>query len=263
MFKKLSALFFAFVVFFSLGARFSYAQDTTTPITTQEAKYRGLLDDYRKAQDQFIVSAGQYYNLQTLAAQEDAVRALRSVMLTRDDVVIAYFDLLELEINTVPGIELSRKGQLTSQIDIQKDQLKSHRARVEITTDRINLNLEASGFSQLEAQLEATSDRSLSLLKIAGIQAALDQLVLTKSQLDSFVASAPISETVRGEKQRGLDEMGRSVESIKLVISKALTRYDESLRSISNPGFSEVRSILNPGFATLTQAVQFAREIIQ
>lgn len=235
-----------------------------TPLPTLEElklQYRLSLDAYRTKEDQFSIAAQQYYTLRTLASQEEAVKAAREVGLARADTLLIYIQALRTTLDTKSGIELNRKDTLQRQFDLLVDSLKKHRSRFEIATDRLQIEAENNFMEEQQPLIEALSYSALSLIKIGAAQAALDQLVTTKDELDKYILGAEISETQRSEKQRGSDELGRTIDNIKATITLALTDYDTGLGNADNSLFRKVQDILLPAYSGLTQALEFVKEL--
>lgn len=224
-------------------------------------QYRLSLDSYRAKEEQFSIAAQQYYTLKTLAAQEEAVRAAREVGLARVDTVLIYIQTLRTTLDTKNGIELSRKNTLQRKFQLLVETLKKHRARVELATNRLLIEQENNFMEDQQKDIEGVCYEALSLIKIGAIQAAWDQLDTTKDSLDAYISTAPISETARNEKQRGSDEISRSIDAIKLIITEALNAYDVGLENADNSLFRKVQEILGPAYAKLTQAQEFVREL--
>ncbi len=237
-----------------------------TPLPTLadlKIQYRTSLDLYRSKEDQFSIAAAQYYNLGTLASQEEAVRAAREVGLARVDTLLIYIEALRTTLEIKNGIELNRKDTLQRQFTLLVDSLKKHRARFEIATNRLQIEDENTFMENQQDLIEALCYEALSLIKIGASQAALDQLVITKDELDKYIATVKISETARTEKQRGSDEIGRTIENIRSTINLTLTKYDEGLENSDNSLFRQVQEMLLPAYANLTQALEFVKELSQ
>lgn len=241
----------------------SRAQEATSLPSLPDLKiqYRASLDAYRTKEELFSIAAQQYYTLKTLASGEEAVRAAREVNLARVDTVLIYIQNLRTTLDTNNGIELSRGESLQKQFDLLVEALKRHRSRVEIATTRQLIEQENLYLESLQESIEALCYEALSLIKIGSIQAALDQLIVTKDELDKYILEAKTSETVRSEKQRGAEEITRSIDSIKTNINLALESYDKELENADLSLFQKVQELLEPGFAGLTQALEFVREL--
>lgn len=237
---------------------------TPLPVLSDlKTQYRRALDEYRVKEDQFSIASQQYYALKTLAAQEEAVRATREVNIARVDTILIYIQTLRATLDTNQGIEISRKNVLQTQFTLLVDSLKRHRSRVEIANNRIQIEQENIFMQNQQDQIAALCYQALSLIKIGLIQSALDQLVLTQTTVNEYISTAAISETVRTEKQRGSDEVTRSIDTIKLTIATATQVYDEGSERPDSSLFRGVQDALVPAYSNLTQAGEFIKELAQ
>lgn len=226
--------------------------------------YKKSLDEYRMKEEQYSIALQQYYSLRTLASQEEAVKATRDVMLARVDTLLLYIQSLQTVLKTQQGVELSRRDNLLSQLDLLVETLKRHRSRTEIATDRITIENEAVFMESQQVLIQQQSYSALALIKIGLIQAALDQLSVAKTALDAYISTANVSETVRIEKQRGSEEITRTITSIQESISTAILTYDENQESTSDDGgFREIQTTLTKGYAGLTQSLEYVKELSQ
>lgn len=252
-----STLILSGLVLFVIGVGVVHAQDISA--------YRKELDLYRTQEEQFLIASQQYANLKTLTAQDDAVKAARTVMLTRVDTVLTYIQTLRNTLDTQQGVELTRKSTLESQLDLLVETLNRHRSRVDIATDRVAIAAEMDFFEGLQPQVLGLSNEGLALLKIGTVQAAVDQLDAVHSKINTYIDGLSISETARSEKKRGSDEITRTSDSIKTVITSALSTYDQDTSSISTAANSggQVQTILAPAYSSLTQSVEYVKELTQ
>lgn len=232
-------------------------------VTAQDdlSAYRQSLDTYRTSEEQFFISAQQYYQLRTLASQDEAVKAARLVMLNRVDTLVLYLQMLNTALNTNSGIEMGRAKVVSEQISNLIDNLKQHRSRLEIATDRVMIEQEANFMDQMQSQITKAAYQALSLIKIGGMQAAIDHLEVTQSKLDDYISTLKVSETVRTEKQRGSQEITRSIADMKVVIADSLTNYDRMLSNSDSSSFHSLQQNLNKAYASLTQTLEFIKEL--
>lgn len=265
--RRISFFIVCFFFLLALPIPRSKAQDTvSTPppnIEDLRTQYRKSLDDYRNKEDQFSIASQQYYTLKTLASQEDAVHATRDVELARVNTILIYIQNLRATLDAHSGVELSRKMALGKQFDLLVTTLKEHRSRVEIAINRIQVEQENVFMEKQQDTVTALSYEALSLIKIGAIQAALDQLVVTQQSVNDYIAKAPISETTRLEKQRGSDEVTRSIDTIKQTVARAMNTYDVGLTHVDNSFFRKIQEILGPAYGNLTQSLEFVKELSQ
>ncbi|PWU22499.1 hypothetical protein C5B42_05790 [Candidatus Cerribacteria bacterium 'Amazon FNV 2010 28 9'] len=259
-----------FVLFFSIAlllvaqptlAAHAQTATPTTSIADMQQQYSQLLNSYRNSEEQFSIAAQQYYQLKTLASQRDAVTAARQVMLDRVDTLLIYIQILKTTLDTNPGIELTRKSALESQIALLTDMLNRHRARVEIATDRTTIEQEATFMDTQTPTILADCYEALSLIRIGAVQAAIDQLAISQDTLNTYIASAPISETVRTDKQRGSDQISSDLSTMHDTMTQVLAKYDQSIDHFDASSFHQIQTQLTPLFTLLNQNVEYIQEL--
>lgn len=256
----------AFLISFPTPRAIAQDAPTSSPLpllSDLKLQYRKALDDERAKEEQFSIASQQYYALKTLASQEEAVRAAREVNLSRVDTILVYIQTLRTTLDTNPGIEISRKNTLQTQFTLLVDTLKRHRARVEIATNRIQIEQENMFMEAQQDLISGLCYEALSLIKIGAIQTALDQLVITQGDVNDYISTAQISETIRTQKQRGSDEVSRSIDSIKQTIVASMDAYDTGLGHPDNSLFRKIQEALSPAYSSLTQAGEFIKELAQ
>lgn len=262
MVKKLFALtlFLSLFLTTTVGIK---AQSPTTQVDTLIADYTQKLDEYRTQENLYYIATQQYYTLKTLASEEDAVAQTRTVMLARVDAMNSYLTILQTILNTYPGIELTRKTSVNTQITSELQVLKTHRDKVQIATDRITIESLAVEFEGYQPALSLMVYQALSLIKIGGVQASYDELNAIKPQVDAYITNSNFSDTIRLQKQRGSDELGRTLTTIKQSITDAITEYDNNIGHTDVGTLNTIEGKLGPGFSGLNQGSAFVKELIQ
>ncbi len=229
-----------------------------------EGQYRNLLEVYRTKRELYTVSVQQYYNLKTLASQEEAVRIGRDLFLTRVDVTLIYLNMLSQALSNRQTIDVQRRNEILGRLTLTMDELKTHRTRVDIATDRLKVDEEALWFSQRQKDYLKLVDLAQSLIKIGRMQESLDEVTQAKERIKNWVQFAPISETRRVEKRRGIDELERTLTAVADSLIGANALYEEySTRSTTETKGSEISETLSKGYIKLLQGISFAKELSQ
>lgn len=238
----------------------AYAQDPS--LTALKNTYKRSLDEYRVKEDLFFVASQQYNALKTLAAQEEAVRTAREVMQVRADAMLSYYQALQASLDATPGVELSRKAAFTNQLSLFIETIKAHRSRLEIATDRLVIEKEATFFESQESQALLNAYQGLSLLKMGQLQTTLDRMAVVKEQVDKAIAdNTTISETTRTEKERGSAEVARTIQTATEQLQKTMSEYDKSASNTDASSFHQIQSKLSTTYGVLTQGVEFLQEL--
>ncbi|MEP7167064.1 MAG: hypothetical protein ABI758_03745 [Candidatus Woesebacteria bacterium] len=227
-------------------------------------RYRQLLDLYRTQSDALSLSLTQYKNLKTLASQEEAVHDMRDFLLTRDDVVITHLSILEAVLSDRTMVNPLWSASSSARIDADLKDLQDHRSRSDVAVDRIKADTEALWFIGKQKQLSSTADRAVCLIAIGHTQEAIDALQTVKKKIDLWIDTGVMSETQRVEKQRGSDELGRTIDNAQSILSGALIQYERQSQSGSATlMYPQLRSIVFSSYASVLRGVEFAKELSQ
>lgn len=234
------------------------------PVVTLPADYRQLLEVYRTKKERFTVSLQQYYTLKTLASQEEVVQVARDLFLTRADVVLVYNGILRGQLLTQDTLEPLKRDTVISRLDEIDTEIKEHRRRVDIAVDRLKVDEEGVWFGSKEKSFIQATDEAGSLIKIGELQKSVRALEQMRDTIVSFYQQAMISETRKVEKQRGIDELNRTIMAVKDSIDSAIANYDKQQEQNSS-GFrgGEISSILSDGYIRLLQGIEFAKELVK
>lgn len=237
-----------------------HAQMSETHLVSQ---YTQLIGQYRRQEDQTNIALSQYYRLKTLSSQEEAARLMRMTLQTRAELLITYFEILRLRVQSHPHITEDRQKIAVDRLTTLLADLKSHRSRLEIAVDRVSLDKEAEYIEDLEDRLLTISDHTQSILRIANLLRALEELRAAQAAIEEHIKTAPISETAKIEKQRGVAELSHTINLIQTNITGALTEYDEAVERDSGQILSNMQRQLGSAYTSLSQGVEYARELLR
>lgn len=261
--KMNRAILFSGVVLF-LSATAVFAQDAAHPAELELTRktYVDTLDQYRNKEQKFFVIREQYKQLQTLASLEDAVTASKDVQIARIDTLLAYFNTLQLYVNDLKGADLQKKMDISGRLQQVILELGIAKQHVQKATDRIALDKLSTTYESRNSAYVSVAYATLSLIRIANMQTATDQLGLLSSQVFETIQASSPSANVMSEKQRGYDELARNIGTIKEFITKAMNRYDSNLgNDFTQSSYSQLVDILGSGFTKLKQGESFIKEL--
>lgn len=170
-------LFFVPFVVSAADSPISQKSSIADEIAEVRRTYKGQLAEYRQANDQYVIAKGQFEQLNTLASLEVAVQDFRTVLSLRDQVLLTYLKLIELELLEADGINLEEKDIAVAQtVSLQKDFL-AHKDLVDDAIDRVAVNQVADDFELLSPRIESLSGYASTLLRIGKLQTIYDQSV--------------------------------------------------------------------------------------
>lgn len=244
------------------------AQEQVTPISQKNSiieeiaevrrTYKGQLAEYRQSYNQYVISKGQFEQLNTLASLEIAVQDFREVMSLRSQVLLTYLKLIELELLEADGINLEEKTLALDQTkELQRD-LRAHKDLVDNAIDRQAVNRVAQDFVLLNPRVINLSNFASSLLKIGKLQTIYDQSVTLVEATD------PRNQT--DQPSLKLNEMIRAHNEVTSLMGKIETDLDlvwDSIKEarVKNDVIDTTKTNLTV-YANLSQVLDFLEEIV-
>lgn len=191
------------------------AADPTPSLQTEDARqkelgvlYQALVEDYATKVRQFNLNRAQWQTLQTLRSLEEAVAATTAVLISRDRVLITYFELLLTALEKAPGIELTFKEESKNQLINQIEWLRQHQARVETSVDRDSVNARSDELTQETAVMLAQAHRALMLIRLGQLQTTFDRSNSLYQRIIDRNAANPSTSLQEVERARAYDQVG-------------------------------------------------------
>ncbi len=171
------------------------------------------LNQYQQQEKQYRIAIDQYQRLQTLASIEEAVSSARKSMVSRNQVLKTYLNLLRLKLTEAEGIEVTHKNQALALIEAEIEDLKDFDQKLDQDLDREEINVAAQEFAPLGAQVKETSHYALSLLAIGRLQAVYDQAFVIQQKIKQKDNTGE-NLVQRTQRQRSLNEVDRLLEEL-------------------------------------------------
>lgn len=229
--------------------------------TTQ--RFFSAVETYRDDAGQFLIAQQTYYQLNTLASQDEAIRRAKNVMLSRAELLNIYFTYLHLSVLQVRGVELSDKemtlnqiSSILSELSIYKDQIPEVSTRAEANSHLIKFNERRGGFL-------SAAYASLELIKIGQTQTAIDTAAILRRDMETMVNEAPISAADRAIKLRGLSEASSLLQTSSADLNKILLQHRQLVAqgSLSEQNYRSFQTELEPVYIQLRQSEAFMKEV--
>jgi hypothetical protein len=220
--------------------------------------YKGQLAEYRQANDQYVIAKGQFEQLNTLSSLEVAVQGFRKVLSLRDQVLLTYLKLIELELIEADGINLEEKDiALEETRDLQRDFL-AHKDLVDNAIDRVAVNRVADDFELLNPRIVSLSNYASTLLKIGKMQTIFDQsLTLVEATDPRNLTDEPSLKL--NEKIRAHNEITNLIDQID---TDLIYVWDEIKIAREKNKHSENTKVNASIYAGLSQVLVFLEEIL-
>ncbi len=227
-------------------------------------KYRQQLDQYRNDARLYVIAREQYYQLTTLAAQEDAVQATQKVMLSRLAVLETYVKLLSVTLEDTPGIDITQKATQQGYLATLAAVLQAHQKQVELANDRPSINTVVNSFTNVESQTENSAYITLGMINYGRIQATYDKTVSVKDEIKADVQQNETDALVQASKMRGVEEIERELSAVDTQLAKA--RLDVSKMQTGTDAaftYQNVQTELENIYAALSRSLSLLDEVVK
>jgi len=230
--KLFLALVLILIIFFSGSNTFAQETDkifnktrNTQEILELRTLYRDQIEAYRKSDKEFNIAKTNYFNLETLTALEDVVKATEVVMLDRSKVLITYLELLAATLDDTVGIELTSKEESAKQIRSLIITLRLHQENIILAKDRDSVNLLADNFEVFVDSYNQITYKALSLIRIGQIRAVYDATTIIDSDIKSGQENDEVGAVINAKRNRAYQEIQRNFKRHTRYFSSFLRYY--------------------------------------
>lgn len=116
----------------SSNSEVSYsAPNTVSPVDDSMYKqaflaYNLSLEEYKKAHEEYLLRRSQHIKFKTLTSQQDAYKATLEMLIARNDVIVAYLNVLRERLFIAEGVAYETKNRLDLAINLEKDWYLEH-----------------------------------------------------------------------------------------------------------------------------------------
>lgn len=241
------------------------AQTDSSQLENLLEQYFREVEEYRSAESRYLVSRQQYYQLNTLAAQEDAVQKAKEVLRSRAQVLRTYYTYLRQVLLNTKGVELAAKEETLEQLELEAENMRFYQEQIGTLTRREEVTTEFAVLNEQQQTLQALAFSSQALIKIGQLQVALDQAYATRELVNQWLQQANITSASRAVKQRGMEEVDRQLQqadnnlddvSFRWVNRTAESRFTEST-------YRQFQTEAEYSYLRLRQALSFLEEIVR
>ncbi len=229
--------------------------------TTQ--KYFEAVETYRDVEKQYIISREQYYQLNTLAAQNDVISRGQEVLRARALALRLYYQYLSIVVRRTRGIELSDKNEVLTRLDDSIRQLVSYQEGIRALDTREKIDQHFKVFNSQKSSYHNAAYSALAAIKTGEIQTAIDSSSVLATDLKDAINVSDISAADRALKQRGLEETDRLLQRARNNVTELrgqFLRYT-STGNYNDSGYRQFQSNAEFGYTQLRQAYNFLREV--
>jgi alpha-galactosidase len=218
---------------------------------------------YRSNEQDFLVAKQQYSQLQTLGNLDAAVTAFKTVQTSRTQTIILYLQTLLSEVTGAKGMDLTQQALETQKLQTMIADYQQHLSDIGAAPDVVALSATATTFTNKEKAFESLSYELLALLRITNMQSAVDQLTVASTLLQTQAQAANLDPTTLATKQRGFDEVSRTIDAVKVFLTQANQFHARLVtqNNYSSSSYSQLAATLGKGYPQVSQAESFLREL--
>jgi hypothetical protein len=223
--------------------------------------YQDQVEKYTVLQREFYINKAQLEKLNTLQSLESAIKSAREVMITRDDVLITYFELMRASLVDTEGIELTEKQKNIDKLVRFITELKDHRQKLLQTADREQIAVRADEFDIISEQFENVSYLSLALITIGDIQAVYDKSLIIYKDVLTYHKDNPTTPLRQAERDRAYREVERAQENTRIYLKNTREKYAEN-PDLSRGNYNEaIGNEINSSYSGTSQILFFIKEL--
>lgn len=238
------------------------APDIEAELEAKKVTYRALFATYLTTEREFSIAKQQYKQLNTLASLETAVKAGRAALLARNDVLLAYVDILDLSLRDAQGIEVNLKEQAIDDLTQITADIGTYDAVVDRIQSRDDLAAAVLSFVSLRPRVEEVSYRVLSLLSIGRLRVVYDRANAATMELQSTSADAT-NPLRQAERDRAFVETFRALDTAQSLFTQVDLQFDSQDGRHNASTFNQVVRNLTPAFSQLSQVLAYLEELIK
>lgn len=233
----------------------------TERINQLRQEYRGYLEKYRADDREYQIANEQYLQLGTLVSLETAVRATRQAMLSRNQVLVTYLTILQIQLEDATGVSLENKERVLTRLEAMIAELTAFETQIEVAQDRGQVTNVAADFTVLSPQIEDVAYQAQTLLAASRLQAVFD--TATSLGEEVYQATSDSGGLRQAERDRAYAEIRSNLTQSRVAIDEANTLVARENASFSRTGFSRTLRDLGSSYAGLSQTLAYIQELLR
>lgn len=239
-------------------------QDDRTISLNQRQKYFEVLAKYRDSERQFLISREQYYQLNTLAAQDEAVVRARRALIDRADTLQNYFVLLQLQLSASRAVPAQVRDFYTNVLSAEIGFLTSELTAVETVQNRAEAQSAFLRLNERSDQITHEANAVLAVLLLGRMQQGLDEAQVLISDLRTWLPNSNLSAAEQAKRKRGIDEAELLLEEVQKGINRLGIRIapneKNEIPALAASTFRSFQDEAEPVYAQLRQVHSFLTE---
>lgn len=242
----------------------TFSGATSEEIEAATTRYFAAVEAYRLEENRYNLARDQYYQLNTLAALDEAIRRSKEVLRARAEVLQSYFSYLRLILQNTKGIDLDDKARADQALQTWQIELETYVQQIPAATNREQVNALFSQINVRSKEIRHSAYGTLVLIKIGEIQTAVDTATLLSERTGRAVESSEtISAANKEIAERGLEEIRTLLQRANNNTFTLLEDYRErnGRGDFSESNYRGFQTSAEFSYRQLRQVVDYLREI--
>ncbi len=260
-------IFFAGLVWLRPAVRAQEVTEAAVDPSLLEAttkEFFATVEKYRDDEQKFVISRETYFQLNTLAAQDEAIRRGKDFLLSRSELLSTYFTYLHLFLQQTRGVEVGDKTRVLNEIAENLAELAVYKDRIPSLYTRDDVHRHLTQFNQSQRQYLTAAYGALEVIKIGELQTVIDTASVLRQDMEGWVNAANLSAADRAIKLRGLQETDRLLQQARNDLAEILATQRKTAGSfVSADSYRTFQTKVDPIYIQIRQAESFLKEIVK
>lgn len=219
--------------------------------------YLARVEKHRELDRRFRVSKAQFEKLNTLQSLEEAISLTRDVMISRDEVLITYLELLHASLDDTAGVDVQIKLDTLKNLEKAVNDLRVHLDAVKKTTNREGIATRADEFVVLAEQVSNVAGVARAQIVVGKLQNVYDKTNLIYKQIQQQDKVAEFSALKQQERERAYAEVERALAVAEDQLEATRLEFAAAARG---PRFN-VGKDLETAYTGIAQLLSFVEEL--
>lgn len=237
--------------------------DDSAQLQVATETYFDAVATYRDLEDKYLVAREQYYQLNTLNAQDEAIRRGKELLTARAQALKTYYAYLLIIVQRTRGMELEDKQRVVAHLEDVDRQLAAYLEGVQALDSREKVDRHFGTLNNLKMAFYHVAYSALAVVKMGEVQTAIDSSSVLATDLKALVEVSHLSTAEKAKRNRGLEEVDRLLQRAKNNLTTQRTQY---LRNASNNSYNEsayqqFQGEIDFSYTQLRQAHSFLAEV--
>lgn len=237
--------------------------DDTARLQMATEKYFDSVETYRDEERKFLIAREQYYQLNTLSAQDEAMRRGQTLLRARAASLRSYFQYLHVILLRTRGIELDDKNRVITDLEDADRALLAYEEGITSLDSREKVDRHFKTLNNLKESFHNTAYSALTLIKLGQVQTALDSSAVLEKDLRAIIEASNFSAAEKAVRTRGLDEVDRLLQRSKNNRQSLRDQFvrNSTSKNISESTYNQFRADIEFSYTQLRQAHSFLTEV--